>query len=170
MTITAHFVNEQFELCSRVLQTRDLPEAHTGENIGHLLKDAASEWGCKVSAITTDNAANMKIAAKTAEIPVYLGCFAHTLNLASGKVIDLRVVSNMLAKMRSVVGYIHRSTTAASLFTKKKQSMLQLPCHKLIIDVRTRWISSFLMVERFMEQQVAVIATLSDDSINNSLR
>lgn len=164
VTITAHFVNQQFELCSRVLQTRDLPEAHTGENVGHLLQDAALEWGCKVSVITTDNAANMKIAAKTADIPIHLGCFAHTLNLASGKVLDLREVSNMLGKMRSVVGYLHRSTTAASLFSKK-QSMLQLPCHKLIIDVRTRWNSSFLMVERFMEQQVAIIATLSDESI-----
>ena len=99
-------------VCSHVLQTRDLEESHTGENLGAILVDAASEWGCKVSAITTDNAANMKIAAKVANIPVHLNCFAHTLNLASGKVLQIREVANMLAKIRSVVGYLHRITTA----------------------------------------------------------
>jgi len=102
-------------VCSHVLQTRDLEESHTGENLGAIRVDAASEWGCRVSDITTDNAANMKIAAKVANIPVHLNCFAHTLNLASGKVLQIREVANMLAKIRSVVGYLHRSTTAASI-------------------------------------------------------
>lgn len=164
VTITAHFINSDLELCSRVLQTRELSESHTGEHVGNVLLEASKEWDCKVSALSTDNASNMKIAAQTAKIPVHMGCFAHTLNLASGKALNVNEVHKCLSKMRSIVGYFHRSTTAAALFNQK-QKMLQLPEHKLIMDVRTRWNSSYLMVERFLEQQVAVIATLSDESL-----
>ena len=164
VTITAHFINSEMELCSRVLQTRQLPESHTGEHVGNVLRQAQIEWACNVSALTTDNAANMKIAAQTARIPIHIGCFAHTLNLASGRALEIKEVHNILAKMRSVVSFMHRSTTASALLNQK-QKMLQLPENKLIIDVRTRWNSSYLMVERFLKQQVAVLATLTDENI-----
>lgn len=123
------------------------------------------EWKCKVNAVSKDNsAANMKIAAKTVNIPVHMGCFVQTLNLASGKALNVTEVHKYLTKMTSIIGYLRRSTTTAALFNQK-QKMLQLPEHKLIMDVRTRWNSSYLMDERFLEQQVAVIATLSDDSL-----
>lgn len=38
--------------------------------------------------------------------------------------------------------------------------MLELPAHKLITDVSTRWNSAYDMVERFLEQQPAVTAAL----------
>jgi len=43
--------------------------------------------------------------------------------------------------------------------------MLELPQNRLLIDIKTRWNSSYLMVEQFLQQQVAVVATLSVDSI-----
>ncbi|XP_060589799.1 E3 SUMO-protein ligase ZBED1-like [Ruditapes philippinarum] len=164
VTITAHFIDSEMELCSRVLQTRQLPESHTGEHVGNVLRQAQLEWGCQVCALTTDNAANMKIAAHTAGISIHIGCFAHTLNLASSRALDIKEVHHILAKIRSVVSFMHRSTTAAALL-KKKQKMLQLPENKLIIDVKTRWNSSYLMVERFLQQQLAILACLSDESI-----
>uniref|UniRef100_A0A3B3CYD9 BED-type domain-containing protein n=1 Tax=Oryzias melastigma TaxID=30732 RepID=A0A3B3CYD9_ORYME len=151
VTITAHFINSDMELCSQVLQTRELPDSHTGQHIGEVLLQAKKEWSCNVSSVTTDNAANRKIAAKVAEIPIHIGCFAHTLNLASGRALDIKEVHSILAKIRSIVSFIHRSTSATALLNKK-QKMLQ-----------TRWNSSFLMVERFL-QQVAILATLTDES------
>ena len=106
----------------------------------------------------------MKIAAQTAGIPIHLGCFAHTLNLASGCALDVKEVHSLLAKIRSIVSFMHRSTTAAALLTKK-QSKLQLPPNKLIIDIHTSWNSSYLIVERFLKQQVAIIATLTDETM-----
>lgn len=164
ITVTAHFINSDMELCSRVLQTRQLPDSHTGEHVGNVLRQAQLEWACKVSVLTTDNAANMKIAAQTAGIPIHIGCFAHTLNLASGRALEVKEVHQILAKMRSIVSFMHRSTTAAALLNQK-QKMLQIPENKLIIDVKTRWNSSYLMVERFLQQQVAILATLTDESI-----
>jgi hypothetical protein len=123
--ITCHYINNDYQLCSRVLQTRDLPESHIGEHVAHVIQKVSLEWGCGISFLTTDNASNMKVAAKVANISVHLGCFAHTLNLASCncKALDIIEVHQALAKIRSIVGFLHRRTTAAALF-KKKQAML----------------------------------------------
>lgn len=61
VTITSHFISNQWALLSNVLQTRALHESHTGSNIANLLREAINEWGLteKVPAIVTDNAANM---------------------------------------------------------------------------------------------------------------
>ena len=45
------------------------------------------------------------------------------------------------------------------------QKRLQLPEHKLIIDVSTRWNSALEMVVRFLEQQPAIYAVLSAKEI-----
>lgn len=40
------------------------------------------------------------------------------------------------------------------------QQQLKFPEHKLIVDVETRWNSTYYMMERLVEQQQAVVATL----------
>ena len=84
VTITSHFISNEWALVSNVLQTRALHESHTGSNIANLLKEAMNEWGLedKVPAIVTDNAANMLLAVSLIEC-LHVGCFAHVLNLAS---------------------------------------------------------------------------------------
>ncbi|KAL0150995.1 hypothetical protein M9458_053722 [Cirrhinus mrigala] len=44
VTITCHYVDEEWELMSHVLQTRAMHESHTGSNIAELLKAALEEW------------------------------------------------------------------------------------------------------------------------------
>lgn len=64
VTITAHFINEEWELATYVLQTRDMPESHTGHNLAEHLRNALAEWGIteKDPVIVTDNASNMAAA------------------------------------------------------------------------------------------------------------
>ena len=168
VTITAHYI-KNFQLCSSVLQTRKMDEAHTGSNIALHLTQAAMEWGHFPISLTTDNAANMTVAAREAHISIHVGCIAHTLNLASMKAIDIKGVHHLLARIRPIVGYFHRSVQASNILTAK-QAMLKLPKHKLIIDVKTRWNSAYLMVERFLEQQVAVLATLTDERVKKDVK
>ena len=44
LTITAHYINSKWELESKVLQTREKKERHTGENIAETLLTAVKEW------------------------------------------------------------------------------------------------------------------------------
>jgi hypothetical protein len=58
-TITAHFINNEWEMKSVVLQTRKLTGSHTGEAIAESLQITAQEWSLPGNPIAvTDNAAN----------------------------------------------------------------------------------------------------------------
>lgn len=168
VTITAHHVTDEWKLASHVLQTRAMHESHTGENIATLLREAVNEWGLeeKDPIVVTDNAANMAVAARLAEMS-HLQCFAHSLNLASQKALKLPTVARLLGRIRRVVAFFRRSTIA-SYQLKIKQEQLQLPKHKLIIDVVTRWNSSYDMTERFLEQQPAICAALLSAEVRKS--
>ena len=158
VTITAHFINKDWQLVSLVLQTRAMYESHTGANVADLLKRVAEEWHLNDVVLVTDNAANMVVAAQLGGL-VHVRCYAHTLNLACQRALKLPSVSRLLARIRRIVSFFHRSTVGAYELGEK-QKLLGLPCHKLITDVSTRWNSAFEMVDRFLEQQPAICATL----------
>lgn len=145
MTITAHYITAEWEIRSPVLQTRPLYESHTGTNLAHLLTEAVAEWRIERPntniPVTTDNAKNKINAVNEAGLGPQIGCFAHAINLASQKGIKVSKMDRLLGRIRKVVSYFHRSSTAAHVL-KTKQDMLQLPTHKLIHDVPTRWNST----------------------------
>ncbi|KAI4819740.1 hypothetical protein KUCAC02_004976 [Chaenocephalus aceratus] len=63
--------------------------------------------------------------------------------------------AQLLGRVRRSATFFHRSA-----YLKEKQKCLGLNNHKLITDVATRWNSAYDMVERFLEQQPAIRATL----------
>ena len=69
------------------------------------------------------------------------------------------MIARLLGRVRQIASFFHRSTTA-SCVVKEKQKQLQLKNHKLTINVVTRWNSALDMLERFLEQQPAISATL----------
>lgn len=113
----------------------------------------------KGPAISTDNASNIVRAVKDSGLSPHVGCFAHTLNLATQRGLKVSQVDRLLGRVRRAVTFFHKSTSASSIL-KVMQEKLDLPKHKLLMDVPTRWNSSFDMCERYLEQQVAVYATL----------
>ena len=81
LTITVHFIDAQWNLISRVLQTCEMPEWHMGVNIASRLENAASEWNItdeRIVTVVCDNASNMRVAAKEVGWE-YVSCFGHTL-------------------------------------------------------------------------------------------
>ncbi|XP_058249716.1 E3 SUMO-protein ligase ZBED1-like [Hemibagrus wyckioides] len=161
VTITAHFISMNWQMQSFVLQTRILNKAHTSSNIGELLRDACSEWTIadKSPALVTDNARNMIGAGKVAGFTPRITCFAHTLNLVSQKAVKVNSVERLLGKVRHIISFFHRSPTATCTL-EEKQQILGLPLHKLKQDICIRWNSSVEMLERFLEQHTAILATL----------
>jgi len=45
MSLTVHYIDDNYEIKSRCLQTAYFPENHTGENIAQGLKEALASWG-----------------------------------------------------------------------------------------------------------------------------
>lgn len=88
-------------------------------------------------AITSDNASNMDIAARVGGLEPHNRCFAHTLNLASQRVLKTPSMSKLVSRIKQIVAFFHRSTTATAGL-KAKQSLINISEHKLIIDVANR--------------------------------
>lgn len=118
----------------------------------------------KKTALVTDNDRNMIVAGLEAEMRPHLACFAHTINLASQKALKVDTAAKLLGKVRRVVGFLHRNIRGAEIL-REKQQQLSLSAHKLIQDVSTKRNSSFDMLQRFLEQQPAVFATLMSREI-----
>jgi len=102
------------------------------------------------TAFVTDNAANMDIASSTSGLSLHIKCFAHTVNLACQKGVKVEAMQQLLSKVRLVVTFFHKSTTATAVL-KAKQEHIHLENHKLIHNVSTRSNSTFEMLERFIE-------------------
>ena len=64
VTLTAHHIDDQWNLKSHVLQTRAMRDSHTGEHIAALLNEALTVWGLdgKDPIVVADNALNMTVA------------------------------------------------------------------------------------------------------------
>ena len=169
-TITAHFINDEWDMTNYVLQTRVLGEVHTGHNLAVGLKKAMSFWNLSRNGInptlTTDNASNVCNAVKEAGASAHIRCFAHTLNLSTRKGLDLPQMDRLLGRVNRIVSFFHRSDTANTQL-KAKQKLLELPQHKLLQDCKTRWNSSYDMLERYVEQQAAVQAVFLSKDIKN---
>ena len=168
VTITAHYISENWQIVSNVLQTRAVYESHTGAHMARLLLDVVEEWQLKdkSSVLVTDNAANMISAAEIGKFPD-VKCFAHTLNLAAQPALKLQTVSRLLSRVRRISAYFHRSTKAKHLFEENQRVVLKLSHPvKLITDVATRWNSAHDMMERSLQLQAAVHATLLSPALN----
>ena len=77
-------------------------------------------------------------------------------------------MDRLLGRVNRIVGFFHRSDTA-NTHLKSKQILLEIPQHKLLQDFKTRWNSSYDMLERYVEQQAAVQAVfLSKDIKKNA--
>ena len=136
-----------------------------------VLQAAVNEWNIPTAQtvpfnppLVSDNASNMIKAGQFFNSKIHVKCYAHTLNLAAQKSLKVKRVSHILARMRKIVAYFHKSNIAADCL-KMKSEGLGLPQHKLIIDVCTRWNSGYDMVARFLEMQVAVFATLRSKEV-----
>lgn len=87
MSLTVHYVDTDFNMKSKCLQTAYFPEDHTGILIAQGLREAMAAWGLpedKLVCMITDNAGNITLAAELNQW-TRLQCFGHRLHLAIGE-------------------------------------------------------------------------------------
>ncbi|KAK9744833.1 hypothetical protein QE152_g7412 [Popillia japonica] len=127
-------------------------------------------WGIDpndVVAVGTDNAANMVKAihdkfGKNRHIP----CFAHTLNLVcESSLTNAEGLNIIIDKVRSIVVWFKRSVKASDQLRKVEidAGTSEGNMKKMILDVKTRWNSTYYMLDRFLQMIPMVSNILFSD-------
>ena len=122
-----------------------MEESHTGENIANdIVESLKNRAGIdvdniseRVTMLTTDTAANAKLAGKILPCP-WWGCIDHVLELCAKAAMKSEEFTLINKKVKAWVSFFHRSTTAMNQFLgfMKHLSLKEL---QLIQDVPTRW-------------------------------
>ncbi|CAG9819749.1 unnamed protein product [Phaedon cochleariae] len=161
IAVTIHYIEENnFQLKSVLLECSATSQAHTSVNIARELNNIVVTWGIenKIMLAVTDNAANIRKAIRDELKWKHFGCFAHTINLIAEDCIVL--VDDLVKKVRDLVSHFKRSTKSTIKLNEIQIQMGKTP-KKLIQDVRTRWNSTFYMIERFLELEEPVRSTMA---------
>ncbi|XP_065665361.1 zinc finger BED domain-containing protein 4-like [Hydra vulgaris] len=140
-SLTAHWINSEFNSMIAVLQLKKMTGSHTGVKISKFLKGSLNEWKIstnKVYFVLSDNAANMKLAIKEAGLEKNsLSYVIHTLQLCINDKLfkQQTIVNDLIAKARKIGTHFHHSLPSMDMLHE-------------IQDVVTRWNSTFYMLER----------------------
>jgi hypothetical protein len=77
-------------------------------------------------------------------------------------------IADALVRLRKLISGFNRSSKRKTLYFTK-QAVKGLPRREPIHDEPTRWVSTYDMIDRFLEQQSAFCAVLADDRRSWSL-
>ena len=169
VTVSAHYILPNWELCSCVLETPGFPERYTGQRIADKLREIMQRYclGEKVSAVVHDQAANMELALKILEEDEgweSLKCSAHCLQLCLKDSLSVNAIDRLIGATQKLVGHFRHSVVASEEL-KNRQAQMKVAEKKLIQDCATRWNFIFYMLERLVEMRWPVSAVISDDRV-----
>ena len=168
LSFTAHWITNDFQRLSAVLNVKLLEGSHTGAHLCEQYSEILKNWNIgksQVHLVLRDNAKNMEKGLRDADLPNY-GCFAHSLQLVvHDGVLKQRSVVDLLSLCRGIVGHFKRSSLAYGKLHQIQES-LSLPQHRLKQDEPTRWNSSLYMLQSIVEQKMAIAAYGSENDIS----
>lgn len=160
IAVTAHFISEdEHILKARLLECFAWRERHPSDNIATELRCVVTDWGIgeKVSAVVSDNAANVTAAIRLLGWK-HVPCFAHTLNLVVQS--SVRELSEVQSKVKAIVTHFKHSPHGMSKL-QSIQKQMGLDALKLKQDVPTRWHSTYEMFSRIIYLKDAVLSTIA---------
>uniref|UniRef100_A0A803MNZ9 hAT-like transposase RNase-H fold domain-containing protein n=1 Tax=Chenopodium quinoa TaxID=63459 RepID=A0A803MNZ9_CHEQI len=133
MSLTAHFVDNQWNLQKKILNFRFLPPPHTSVHMSDHVYDFLKEWGIqkKIMCITLDNASSNDVFAD--------------------------VIKNELDLVRETVKYCKGSQARKQRFLTCVAHVELDSSRGLRQDVPTRWNSTYLMLENVLYYKKAFL-------------
>jgi len=158
MVVPCHFVDSWWHLQKRVLNFCNVPPPYSGVIIADALKKCFIDWGIenKVCTITIENARNNDVAIrilkdefgvkKTLSVGgeiFHVRCCAHIINLLVQD--EISQIGDIVDCVRDGIKYLIASEGMLKQFGEIAKQ-LQLSSKKLILDVPTRWNSTYMML------------------------
>ena len=160
LSVTAHWVDDAWQQKSALIAACPICGSHTAANISSLITENLAKWHIshdRIHVFLRDNAKNMANDLRDAGVPS-VPCFAHTLQLCVKRGLSSqRAITDAVAVCRSLVGHFSHSTLAKDELSKIQATVPNTPSHSLIQDVATRWNSTFLMLQRLIEQRKPLV-------------
>ncbi|KAL1341917.1 hypothetical protein AAHE18_09G121600 [Arachis hypogaea] len=158
MSLTAHFVDEEWMLQKRIINFCQI-ENHKGDTVGREIEKCLREWGIeKVFTITVDNATSndgaitylqRKLGARGGLVCggkyMHVRCCAHVLNLVVNEGIKEQHTS--IESIRNAIRYVRSSPQRTKKFKDCIEAELIESKSLVCLDVPTRWNSTYLMLE-----------------------
>ena len=172
MGLTIHYVDSDWNLRTFLLDIIPFAVKHSGANIAQEIMHVLNEFNIsnRIIALTTDNdsamiACGKEIAAafdgeiSSMEFSHYR-CAAHVLNLGVKK--GLKCANNSITKARKIMNKIKNSTRLCDSL-RAFCNLKKIKYLKPILDVETRWNSTYYMLKRFQELEPALVLLAADD-------
>ena len=177
MVLTAHFIDDDWMLHKKILNFCVIPN-HKGESITQLLEECLVEWGIeKVLTITVDNASandsglrDMVHRISGWGIPnallhdgkfLHMRCVAHILNSVVND--GIKMLNTAIQSIRNAVRYVRSSPQRLESFKRCVEKVRIESKGLVILDVPTRWNSTFLMLESALKFKMAFDRLKVDD-------
>lgn len=166
LTLTAHWATYESSLrpqgqdfhCSALLSVSQIDCDQDMHDIPKQLEYLWDSWitssGLKKGFTVTDNNTIRNTLEDHGHITMQ--CFGHTIDLIVSEAIkSQRMVQNLLSIARKICERVHRSAKAKEKLAELQRTH-QLPENQLIQDVPSKWMTSFFMLERLVEQKQAI--------------
>ena len=166
LSLTGHWLSNDFEQCRAMLRVVPFHSTHTGARISEKLHNILDEYKISntVFLVLCDSGANMVAGVRECGLES-LSCFIHTLQLSiNDSLFSQQAVKTIVTTHRNIVSHFNRSPLAISKLTEI-QDQLNLEKQKLIQDVTKRWNSTYYMLKRNLEQRKALVMYAVDNKI-----
>lgn len=166
ISLTAHFIDNNWTLQKRTLNFRFMPPPHTGVHMSDQVCSMLKDWGIqkKIMSITLDNASSNDVFSDVIKSELdlvcdgdyfHVRCCAHILNLIVQD--GLKEIDEAVGKVRDSVKYCKGSQARRQRFLGCV-AHVELDCARgLCQDVTTRWNSTYLMLESVLYYKKAFL-------------
>ncbi|CAN1156478.1 Zinc finger BED domain-containing protein RICESLEEPER 2 [Linum perenne] len=158
MVVTAHFIDDSWILQNRILRFVYVPSPHTKDVLCRVLFDTITEWNIdsKLSKVTLDNCStnDAMIRSLRRELQeeslilegslLHMRCAAHILNLIVQD--GLSIIESCVENVRESVVYWIASPKRRQKFAEVVKQLHILHSKELVLDCKTRWNSTCLML------------------------